>query len=99
MINGIVNEWEDIFSELLNAPLYYDNWKRRDKTIFWKYPWLASFFQTNEQTFTYVMLPIVSPHGNNKKNIVPCMIDFFVEKRMNCRSFIKNMPKILLCQS
>ena len=21
---GIVNEWEDIFSELLNAPLYYD---------------------------------------------------------------------------
>ena len=43
-----MNEWEDIFSELLNAPLYYDNWKKRDKTIFWKLPWLASFFQTND---------------------------------------------------
>ena len=90
---GIVNEWEDIFSELLNAPLYYDNWKRRDKTIFWKYPWLASFFQTNEPTFTYVMLPIASPHGNNKKNIIPCMIDFFCRETNELQEFYRRYAK------
>ena len=62
----IVNEWEDMLSQLLDVPLYYDDWKRRDKTIFWKFPLLASFFQTSIPTFAYVMLPIASPHGNNK---------------------------------
>ena len=90
---GIVNEWEDIFVELLNVPLYYDNWKRRDKIIFWKFPWLASFFQTNEQTFTYVMLPIASPHGNNKKNIVPCMIDFFCRETNELQEFYRRYAK------
>lgn len=90
---GIVNEWEDIFSEMLNVPLYYDNWKRRDKTIFWKIPWLASFFQTNEQTFTYVMLPIASPYGNNKKNIIPCMIDFFCRDKNELQQFYKRYDK------
>jgi hypothetical protein len=90
---GIVNEWEDIFSELLNAPLYYDNWKKRDKTIFWKLPWLASFFQTNVPTFTFVMLPIASPHGNNKKNIIPCMIDFFCRSNNELQQFYKRYAK------
>ena len=90
---GIVNEWEDIFVELLNVTLYYDNWKRRDKIIFWKFPWLASFFQTNEQTFTYVMLPIASPHGNNKKNIVPCMIDFFCRETNELQEFYRRYAK------
>ena len=90
---GIVNEWEDIFSELLNAPLNYDDWKKRDKTIFWKLPWLASFFQTNETTFTYVMLPIASPHGNNKKNIIPCMIDFFCREDDELQQFYKRYNK------
>lgn len=90
---GIVNEWEDIFSDLLNAPLYYDNWKKRDKTIFWKFPWIAAFFQTNEPTFTFVMLPIASPHGNNKKNIIPCMIDFFCRDDDELQQFYKRYDK------
>lgn len=90
---GIVNEWEDIFSELLNVPLYYDNWKRRDKTIFWKLPGFASFFQTNLPTFTYVMLPIASPHGNNKKNIIPCMIDFFCKGKDELQLFYGRYDK------
>lgn len=90
---GIVNEWEDIFSEMLNVPLYYDNWKRRDKTIFWKIPWLASFFQTNLPTFAYVMLPIASPYGNNKKNIIPCMIDFFCRDKNELQQFYKRYDK------
>ena len=77
----IVNEWEDMLSQLLDVPLYYDDWKRRDKTIFWKFPLLASFFQTSIPTFAYVMLPIASPHGNNKKNIIPCMIDFYCREK------------------
>lgn len=90
---GIVNEWEDVFSELLNAPLYYDNWKRRDKTLFWKLPWLASFFQTNVPSFTFVMLPIASPHGNNKKNIIPCIIDFFCKDPDELQQFYKRYDK------
>lgn len=90
---GIVNEWEDVFSELLNAPLYFDNWKKRDKTILWKLPWLAFFFQTNVPTFTFVMLPIASPHGNNKKNIIPCMIDFFCRSNSELQQFYKRYAK------
>lgn len=93
---GIVNEWEDVFSELLNAPLYFDNWKQRDKTLFWKLPWLASLFQTNEPTFTFVMLPIASPHGNNKRNIIPCMIDFFCRSNNELQQFYKRYDKNLL---
>ena len=78
---------------MLNVPLYYDNWKRRDKTIFWKIPWLASFFQTNLPTFAYVMLPIASPYGNNKKNIIPCMIDFFCRDKNELQKFYKRYDK------
>ena len=88
-----MNEWEDVFSELLNAPLYYDNWKKRDKTIFWKIPWLASYFQTNVPSFTFVMLPNASPHGNNKKNIIPCMIDFFCKGNDDLQRFYHRYDK------
>ena len=90
---GIVNEWEDVFSKLLNAPLYYDNWKRRDRAIFWKLPWLAPSFQTNVSSFTYVMLPLASPFGNNKKNIIPCMIDFFCRDKDELLQFYKRYDK------
>lgn len=90
---GIVNEWEDVFSDILNAPLYYDNWKRRDNALFWKFPWLASFFQTNIPTFTYVMLPLASPYGNNKRNIVPCMIDFFCRDNYELQRFYKRYDR------
>lgn len=90
---GIVNEWEDVFSQLLGVSLYHDDWKKRDKTIFWKFPWLASFFQTNIPTFVYVMLPIACPPGNNKKNIVPCMIDFYCRDKEELQLFYKRYDK------
>lgn len=96
---GIVNEWEDVFSQLLNVPLYYDDWKRRDKTIFWKFPWLAAYFQTSIPTFAYVMLPNASPHGSNRKNIIPCMIDFYCREKKELQQFYKrydNCPLVLI---
>ena len=90
---GIVNEWEDVFSELLDVPLYYDDWKRRDKTFFWKIPSLASFVQTNKPTFAFVMLPLASPHGYNKKNIIPCVIDFFCKEPDELQHFYKRYDK------
>ena len=90
---GIVNEWEDVFSALLNAPLCYDDWKRRDKTLFWKIPWLAPLLQTNVPSFTFVMLPIASPYGNNKKNIIPCIIDFFCKDPDERLQFYKRYDK------
>ena len=90
---GIVNEWEDVFSQFLNIPLYYDDWKRRDKTIFWKFPWLAAYFQTSIPTFAYVMLPNASPHGNNRKNIIPCMIDFYCREKEELQQFYKRYDK------
>ena len=90
---GIVNEWEDVFSAVLKVPLYHDNWKRRDKTVFWKLPWLASCFQTNVPTFAYVMLPLASPPGNNKSNIIPCMIDFFCRDEGELQRFYKKYDR------
>ena len=90
---GIVNEWEDIFSEVLGVPLYYDNWKKRDKLLFWKFPWFATLFQTNVPTFMYVMLPTASPHGNNKRNIIPCMIDFYSREDKELRDFYSRYDK------
>ena len=90
---GIVNEWEDVFAEQMQVPLFYDDWKRRDKTIFWKFPKLASFFQTSVPSFTYVMLPLSSPHGNNKRNIIPCMIDFFCKEKDELQQFYGRYDK------
>ncbi len=90
---GIVNEWEDVFAEQMQVPLFYDDWKRRDKTIFWKFPKLASFFQTRIPSFTYVMLPLASPHGNNKRNIIPCMIDFFCKEKDELQQFYGRYDK------
>ena len=44
-------------------------------------------------TFAYVMLPIASPHGNNKKNIIPCMIDFYCREKSELQLFYKRYNK------
>jgi hypothetical protein len=39
------------------------------------------------------MLPIASPHGNNKKNIIPCMIDFYCREKDELQQFYKRYDK------
>ena len=87
---GIVNEWEDVFAEKMQIPLYYDDWKRRVSRILNKMPWIAELFmQTWKPSFVFTMLPLGNPSGNNKRNIVPCIIDFFLRDENSLKDFYR----------
>lgn len=91
---GIVNEWEDVFAESLMVPLWYDDWKKRIHWILYKFPWIAEWFmQTWKNSFVFTMLPLGNPSGNNKRNIVPCLIDFFLRDQKSLNIFYKRFRK------
>lgn len=91
---GIVNEWEDLFAELMHVPLYYDDWKKRVNIFLYKFPWIAEMFmQTFKNSFVFTMLPLGNPSGNNKKNIIPCIIDFFLCDENSLNSFYRKYSR------
>lgn len=96
---GIVHEWEDILSESLSLPIVKDCKKLRSKYIFVKFPHLAKLIQTSTPSFLYTMLPLGNPPGNNKKNIITCIIDFFLRDKEELELFYhtyQNNPIVLI---
>lgn len=91
---GIVNEWEDIFAEQMAVPLCFDDWQKRVNIVLYKFPWFAEWFmQTWKNSFVFTMLPLGNPSGNNKRNIVPCLIDFFLRDQKSLSLFYKRFRK------
>ena len=76
--NDLVYEWEDDLRDYFGTTLFYNHvWKneRYSKYI----PLVLNWLQTNEPAFTYEMC-VYRHNGNNKRNIVPCLIDFYLRK-------------------
>lgn len=95
----IVHEWEDIFASSLNLPLVQDNKNIRSKYLCLKFPFIAGLLQTCKPSFLYTMLPLGNPPGNNKKNIVTCIIDFFLKEEKELQRFYNtycNNPVVLI---
>lgn len=90
----IVYEWEDMIASSLDVPFYYDNpeqrWKSRLCRLF---PFYAKSKVTNEMAFMFVMQPLLLPNGTNKKNIIPCIIDFYEKSPEKLQEFYKKYER------
>lgn len=71
----LVYEWEDIFNSKLKTGFFYDC-----KNKLKKVPLINNLFVPKEKSFIYEMGPQIRFHIWNKKNIIPCIIDFFLKK-------------------
>lgn len=83
----LVYEWEDIYNKLLKIDFFFDH-----KTKLKKIPLINNFFIPRENTFIYEMGPQTRFHIWNRKNIFPCIIDFFLKKE-NLNNFYHEYRK------
>lgn len=87
----LVHEWEDVFREGLNARFLYKN--RLADTLERKLPLLCSILHTSQNCFEFEMNPsLINRQAINKKNIIPCIIDFFL-KDIDLPAFYKAYDK------
>lgn len=74
--NDLVYEWEDDLCQYFGTTLFSNHkWKNERYSKF--IPFVLNFLQTNESAFTYEMCTY-RHNGNNKPNIIPCIIDFYI---------------------
>lgn len=76
--NDLLYEWEDELQHYFGATLFYNHpWKNERYSKF--IPFLLRILQTNEPAFTFEMC-VYRHNGNNKRNIIPCILDFYLHK-------------------
>lgn len=75
---NLVYEWEDDMCKYFDVPLFYNHpWKNKRYS---KYlPFILNWLQTSKPAFAYEM-STYRHNGNNKRNLVPCIIDFYLRK-------------------
>ena len=94
---SITFEWEDVLSRQLGVPIVEEKRNVRHKIYKW-IPGLPAFFQTGIASFAYEMSPDINNRYNNKKNIIPNIIDFYLQDSQLeafCREY-KNNPAVLI---
>lgn len=81
--NDLVYEWEDELCRYFKVKLFYNHALKNER--YSKYiPFILNWFQTNKPAFTYEMCTY-RHNGNNKGNIVPCIVDFYLHKPWQIR--------------
>lgn len=81
--NDLVYEWEDDLCRYFGAEFYYNQALKNQR--YSKFlPFVLNWIQTNRPAFTYEMCTY-RHNGNNKRNIVPCLIDFYLHKQWQVR--------------
>ncbi len=89
----LVHEWEDQFAFALNAELYYDTYKLRGGRILSRMPMIANLFQTNKPALKFRMLPLGNPPGDNKRNIYPIIVDFYLRSDEDLSRFYRSCDR------
>ncbi len=94
---SITFEWEDLLSQGLGVPVVRE--KRYVRRKFYRlFPGLPTWLQTGRKSFAYEMSCIMNNRYNNKANIVPNIIDFYVKDAdlpIFCREY-RNNPAVLI---
>lgn len=88
----LVYEWEDEISKILSVPIK-DEHSYLYNRILKRIPLLTRVLQTNKDCFIFEMSPVVKNRINNKKNIIPCIIDYYLADKYLSDfifSYIKN---------
>lgn len=81
--NDLVYEWEEDLRQYFGATFSYNRGvqnERYSKFI----PFALNWVQTYEPAFTYEMCT-QRHNGNNKRNIIPCIIDFYIREPWKVR--------------
>ena len=94
---SITFEWEDELSRQLGLPIVGEKRNVRHKIYKW-IPGLPALFQTGVASFAYEMSPNINNRYNNKKNILPNIIDFYLhDSQLDtfCKEYRKN-PAVLI---
>lgn len=76
----LVYEWEDVFKEQLDCLLKNEN-SFLNNRFFKRLPILPCLIQTNQIAFKFEMFPKVKFRFDNKSNIIPCIIDYYLTDR------------------
>ncbi len=84
----LVYEWEDMISKKMGLTFFYEK-KLMTNHYMRRIPFLLQLFQTSQSSFRFDMVPNLYSQANNRPNIVPCVIDFYLkgislEKFYNC---------------
>jgi len=98
--NALLFEWEDDLCNILGATLHYN--KSCQNSRYSKFiPVFLSFIQTYEPAFTLEMC-VYRHNGNNKKNIIPCILDYYIHNvflaKMWCK-ILYNRNQVLCVSS
>ena len=81
--NDLVYEWEEDLCRYFGAEFYYNQAVKNQR--YSKFlPFVLNWVQTYQPAFTYEMCTY-RHNGNNKRNIVPCLIDFYLHKPWQVR--------------
>lgn len=87
----IIYEWEDVFSSALgipladSAPIKYSKFMGK---VYRRLPFLLRPRATSRLSFQFELVLDLYCRPYNRRNIVPCIVDFFLKKRL--RDFINN---------
>lgn len=90
----VVYEWEDVIVDNLRLSFYYDFPELRWKSFLCRhFPLYARTKVTSDNALMFVMQPLLLPNGTNKKNIIPCIIDFYEKDKDKLEEFYRKYDK------
>ena len=87
----LVYEWEDTFLKSLDISPYFIN-KYTSNRYIKRIPFIKYLLTPNEDTFIFEMSAITKHNLWNRKNIIPCIIDFYLS-RNSLKEFYRSYNK------
>ena len=95
----LVYEWENMISNKLGLPFYYEKEVMNNRYLK-RIPFLLQLFQTPQTAFRFDMVPNLHTLVNNRVNIIPCIVDFFLRGKQ-LKNFYRcyNKNKIVFVSS
>lgn len=98
----LVYEWEDIISDTLNIPLYYEYrpyqmYRKMRNKYLRQIPILREFLYPHKMSLCFDMDPVEQPRFNSK-HIIPWIIDFYLpeEKLLQFNYAYREHPVVLI---
>ena len=89
----LIYEWEDVIAKELDISLIHEKKIAYNKYVV-KVPYLAGLLQTSVPSFKFDMTPTRRLfNSNNKKTIVPCIVDFFLKDTLALKKFYKRYDR------
>lgn len=88
----LIQEWEDEIVRTLNVELFFDT-KYRHNRIMSHIPFWSKCLLPSSPAFMYNMSPNLKNDINNKRTIVPCIIDFYINEPSKLQQFYHRYDK------